>query len=132
MDFVRSYFGTNEPLTAVEHFCSHFFSRSALIWTKSEEKKCSTGQRFIFIKVTPYKIHTLIASKKCMTMVFMIRIHIPIILLQKSLLSWLKKTPYSVGIMHSRVLSNIWNTKNLVQILIFSFFRWALRYIVYN
>ena len=36
MDFVRSYFGTNEPFEPVEHFSPHF--RSALIWEKSEEK----------------------------------------------------------------------------------------------
>ena len=40
----------------------------------------------------------------------------------------LRKRLILIGIMHSRVLSNIWNTKNLVQILYFSFFRWALRY----
>jgi hypothetical protein len=45
MDFVRSYFGTNEPLTS---------------WTLLWGKKCSTGQRFICIEITSYKIHTLV------------------------------------------------------------------------
>jgi hypothetical protein len=51
MDFVRSYFGKNEPLTS---------------WTlnpaKKWGKKCSTGQRFIFTEVTSYQIHTLVSS----------------------------------------------------------------------
>ena len=52
MDFVRSYFGTNEPLTSWTLF-SHFLARSAKKWGK----KCSTGQRFICTIVTSYKIH---------------------------------------------------------------------------
>ena len=46
-----------------------------------------------------------IASKKCMTMVFMIRIHISIILLQNSLLSWL--TPKRPGLMGGVILREI-------------------------
>ena len=34
--------------------------------SKSEEKKCSTGQRFICTKVTSYKIHTLVLSENSM------------------------------------------------------------------
>ena len=53
MEFVRSYFGTNEPLTS-----------------QKVRKKCSTGQRFIctevevspslYTEVTSYKIHILV------------------------------------------------------------------------
>ena len=42
-------------LWSVEHFCPHFFSRSALISTDLEKKwgqKCSTGQSFICTEVT--------------------------------------------------------------------------------
>ena len=48
MDFVKSYFFTNEPLTS---------------W-KKWWKNCSTGQRFMFIckEVTSHKIHTLVKS----------------------------------------------------------------------
>ena len=42
MDFVRSYFGTNEPLTS-----------------QKVRKKVFNCQRFICTKVTSYKIHTL-------------------------------------------------------------------------
>ena len=50
-------------LWSVEHFCPHFFSRSALISTDLEKKwgqKCSTGQSFICTEVTSYKIHILV------------------------------------------------------------------------
>ena len=53
MDFVRSYPGTNEPLTR--------HSKPAKKWGK----KCSTCQRFICPKVTSYKIHILIISFVC-------------------------------------------------------------------
>ena len=58
MDFVRSYFSKNEPLTSWT-----LFSRSALISTDLEKKwgkMCSTGQRFICTEVTSYKIHILV------------------------------------------------------------------------
>ena len=55
MDFVRSYFGTNEPLTSWTLFSSLFdWSHSKPV--KKWEKKGSTGQRFIFTEVTSYKI----------------------------------------------------------------------------
>ena len=68
MDFVRSYFATNEP---VEHFFPHILT--GFLYTHSKPvkkwgKKCLTGQRFICTEVTSYKIHTL-AWKK------LIRIH---------------------------------------------------------
>ena len=47
MDFVRST-SIEMSLWPVEHFCPQFFSRSA------------TGQMFIFIEVTFYKIHILV------------------------------------------------------------------------
>ena len=50
MDFVTSYFGTNEPLTSWTLFSS-LFAGSVLI-------RCSTGQRFICTEGTCYKIHT--------------------------------------------------------------------------
>ena len=55
MDFVRSYIGTNDPLTSWTFFphCAH--SKTS----QKVRKKCSTGQRFIFTKVTSYKIHIL-------------------------------------------------------------------------
>ena len=43
MDFVRSYFNTDEP---DQHWSG-----------KKLGQKGSTGQRFIFIEVTSYKIH---------------------------------------------------------------------------
>ena len=46
-------------LWPVEHFCPSVFSRSMLIWKKTGDQKCSTGQRFIFTEVTFYKIHIL-------------------------------------------------------------------------
>ena len=46
MDFVRSYFDTNEPLTSAD-------------LEKKLGQKCSTGQRFICTEVTSYKIHIL-------------------------------------------------------------------------
>ena len=49
MDFVRSYFGTSEPLISGTH------SKPVKEW----EKKCSTGQRFTCTEVTSYKIHIL-------------------------------------------------------------------------
>ena len=58
MDFVRSYFGTNEPLTSWTLFSSLFdWSHSKPV--KKWGKKCSTGQRFICTEVTSYKIHIL-------------------------------------------------------------------------
>ena len=42
-------------LWPVEHFLTGHLANPS----KSEEKKCSTGQRFICTKVTSYKIHTL-------------------------------------------------------------------------
>ena len=53
MDSVRSYFGTNEPLT------SWTLWSSAPKQDKKWGKKCTTDQRFICTKVTCYKIHTL-------------------------------------------------------------------------
>ena len=38
MDFVRSYFGTNEPLTSFKHFFPHFLTGCAANQEKSEEK----------------------------------------------------------------------------------------------
>ena len=61
MDFVRRYLGTNEPLTS----WTLLSSLSVHISTDLDKKwgqKCSTGQRFIFIEVTSYKIHTLAMS----------------------------------------------------------------------
>jgi hypothetical protein len=52
MDFVRSYFGTDEPLTSWPDLCTQQNQ------SKSEEK-CSYGQRFICTEVTSYKIHIL-------------------------------------------------------------------------
>ena len=55
MDFVRSYFGTSDQLNP--------FVLTSKINTDLEKKwgqKGSTGQRFICIEVTSYKIHTLI------------------------------------------------------------------------
>jgi hypothetical protein len=47
-------------LWPVEPFCPDFFSRSALHWSgKKRGQKGSTGQRFICMEVTSYKIHTL-------------------------------------------------------------------------
>ena len=54
MDFVRSYFGKNEPLTR----WTLFFQISTDL-EKKWGQKCSTGQRFICTEVTSYKIHTL-------------------------------------------------------------------------
>jgi hypothetical protein len=59
MDFVRSYFGTSEPLTSWTLLFSLFFQISTGL-DKKWGKKCSTGQRFICIEVTSYKIHTLV------------------------------------------------------------------------
>ena len=58
MDFVRSYFRTNEPLTSWTLLSSLFFQISTNL-EKKWGQKGSTGQRFICIKVTSYKIHTL-------------------------------------------------------------------------
>ena len=58
MDFVRSYFGTNEPLTSWTFF-PHFLTGLQQKQTKIEGK-CSTGQRFVCTKETSYKIHTLV------------------------------------------------------------------------
>ena len=84
MDFVRSYFGTNEPLTSWTTFCyrnstyywfrchyplityltdqlntfSSLFDWFAVWPVKKWGKKCSTGQKFI----TSFKIHTLVIS----------------------------------------------------------------------
>ena len=58
MDFVRSKFGTNEPLP-VEHFFPHFFGRFAVAQRtgqKSEEKSVQLAE------VTSYKFHTLAAK----------------------------------------------------------------------
>ena len=60
MDFVRSYFGTNELLTSWTLFSS-LFDWFAMWPVKKCGKKCSTGQRFICTKVTSYKIHILVA-----------------------------------------------------------------------
>ena len=46
MDFVKSYFGKNEPLISAD-------------LEKNGGQKCSTGQRFNFTEVTFYKIHIL-------------------------------------------------------------------------
>ena len=78
MNFVRSYFFTNETLGSWTLFSSrldspviktletHFFTLSecvsnVLITGESnfDEKKCSTAQSFIRKEVTSYKIHTL-------------------------------------------------------------------------
>ena len=60
MDFVKSYFGKNEPLTSwTPHICPPFFSDLEKNWGQ----KCSTGQRFIFTEITFYKIHILICQK---------------------------------------------------------------------
>ena len=59
MDFVRSYFDTNEPLTSWTFFSSLFdwlHSKPVKKWGK----KCSTSQRFIGTEVTSYKIHILV------------------------------------------------------------------------
>ena len=50
MDFVRSYFGTNEPL----------------IWKKREEKSVQLvrGSNLILTKVTSYKIHILVTPDR--------------------------------------------------------------------
>ena len=48
-------------LWPVEHFCTHFFSRSVLIWKKSEDK-------LHFSEVTSYKIHILVFTKKKLKM----------------------------------------------------------------
>ena len=59
MDFVRSYFGTNEPMTSLTLFSSlSDWSHSKPV--KKRGKKCATDQRFICTEVTSYKIHTLI------------------------------------------------------------------------
>ena len=51
-------------LWPVEHFCPPFFPdqhwSGADLEKKNGGEKCSTGQRFIYVKVTSYKIHTLI------------------------------------------------------------------------
>jgi hypothetical protein len=59
MDFVRSYFCTNEPLTSWTLFSS-LFGRLSADPAKKWGKKCSTGQRFICTEVTSYKIHILV------------------------------------------------------------------------
>ena len=92
MDFVKSYFGTNEPnvrvkktetnrssisllqfvsffltqtLWPVEYFCPPFFPDQHWSGQKGQGgKKCSTGQRFVCIEATSYKIHTLIAKTR--------------------------------------------------------------------
>ena len=61
MDFVRSYFGTNEPLTSWTLFSS-LFGRISADLAKKWGKKCSTGQKFIFTEVTSFKIHILVES----------------------------------------------------------------------
>ena len=53
-----SYLGRNEPLTSWTLFSS-LFDWFAVWPVQKWGKKCSTGQRFIFTKVTSYKIHTL-------------------------------------------------------------------------
>ena len=58
MDFVRSYFDKNEPLTSWTLFSSLFVQISADL-EKKWGQKCSTGQRFICTEVTSYKIHIL-------------------------------------------------------------------------
>jgi hypothetical protein len=58
MDFVRSYFGTNETLTSWTLFSSLFVQISADLENKWGQK-CSTGQSFICTEVTSYKIHIL-------------------------------------------------------------------------
>ena len=58
MDFIRSYFDTNESLTSLTLFSSLFVQISADL-EKKWGQKGSTGQRFICIEVTSYKIHTL-------------------------------------------------------------------------
>ena len=64
MDFVRSYFSTNEPLTRWTLFTSVFdWSHSKPV--KKWGKKCSTGQRFICTEVTSYKIHILAIVQLC-------------------------------------------------------------------
>ena len=63
MDFLRSYFDTNEPLTSWTLLSPLFFPYHCwldLIWKKKWGKKCSTGQRFICTEVTSYKIHILV------------------------------------------------------------------------
>ena len=67
MDFVKSYFGKNEPLTSWTLLSPVFFQISADLEKKGDlEKnggqKCSTGQRFIFTEVTFYKIHILVTN----------------------------------------------------------------------
>ena len=59
MVFVRSYFGTNEPLTSWTHFSSLFGWISTDL-AKKWGKMCSTGQRFICTEVTSYKIHDIL------------------------------------------------------------------------
>ena len=61
MDFAKSYFGKNEPLTSWTLLSPVFFQISADL-EKHGGQKCSTGQRFIFTEVTFYKIHILVSD----------------------------------------------------------------------
>ena len=64
MDFVRSYFDRNEPLTSWTLFSPLFdwFVLCAQQTSQKVRKKISTGQRFICTEVTSYKIHILVAQ----------------------------------------------------------------------
>ena len=65
MDFVRSYFGINEPLTSWTLFSSlldWFAMHTQQTSQKVRKKVCSTGQRLICTKVTSCKIHILLFS----------------------------------------------------------------------
>jgi hypothetical protein len=56
MDFVRSKFGTNEPLP-VEHFFPHFLAGLLCVQQTGQKVRKKV---FICTEVTSYKIHTLV------------------------------------------------------------------------
>ena len=59
MDFVRSHFLMNEPLTSLEYFFPRFGVPVYCKVCQIEENVFKTGQRFIRKEVTSYKIHIL-------------------------------------------------------------------------
>ena len=92
MDFVRSYFGTNEPL----------------IWKKREEKSVQLvrGSNLILTKVTSYKIHILVTPD---------RFEIDVLMtwaLYKSFLTSRRIDQIQLYQEETAVLRNWWNSKN--------------------
>ena len=70
MEFVRSYFFPNEPLTSWTLFHQN---RELCCIVLEVIKKCSTGQRFIRKEVTSYKTHISIKSIVIFTLLVILR-----------------------------------------------------------